>query len=441
MASSARATTTPLSAVQRYFEVSLFLLVSTGLLAVVSTGKLDFISVLLPSIALAYKGFRVWRGRGPELSQRVATWLVLAYFLVFPIDLWMFSRNLAEGAPNPTLYAALLASVHLLLFATLVRLYSATTNRDYAFLAVLAVTAMLASAILTVETGFLVALAVFLVLAVSTFVALEIRRSASGAVSPPFEPGSQVARQLNRALGITSVLVAASALLIGGVLFFLIPRFTTGYLAALNLQPSPLTGFSDDVALGEIGRIKKNSTVVMRIRVEGDPGHAEDVHWRGIVLTNFDGKRWFTPAGEQTVLSSDADGEYAFGPPTLSPGDYRILRYTILMEPIATDAIFVAARPESVRGRFGAEGERSGLPARRAFLLVDQTGSIFNPARNYAKVRYERYVGPADGASRAVAQERPSLIPSGFATHISSFRQLDPRIKKLGGRYHGKIAE
>ena len=30
-----------LPAVQRYFEVSLFLLVSTGVLAIVSTGKLD----------------------------------------------------------------------------------------------------------------------------------------------------------------------------------------------------------------------------------------------------------------------------------------------------------------------------------------------------------------------------------------------------------------
>ncbi len=191
----------PISAVQRYFEVSLFLLVSTGLLAIISTGKLDFVSVLVPSIALAYKGFRVWRGRGPEISQRVATWLVLAYFLIFPADLWVFSRNLAAGAPNPTLYAALLAAIHLLLFATLVRLYSASTNRDYAFLAVLAVTSMLASAILTVETGFVVALAIFLVLAVSTFVALEIRRSAAGAVSPPVEPGSRLALQLNRALG------------------------------------------------------------------------------------------------------------------------------------------------------------------------------------------------------------------------------------------------
>src|SRR6202023_564692 len=141
-------------------------------------------------LACVYRGFRLWRGQGPELSSRLATWLVLTYFLFFPADLWFFSRNLAEGAPNPALYAALLSAVHLLLFAILVRLYSASTNRDYGFLTILAVTSMLASAILTVDTGFIVALAVFLVLAVSTFVALEMRRSGAGAVSPPFDAGS-----------------------------------------------------------------------------------------------------------------------------------------------------------------------------------------------------------------------------------------------------------
>src|ERR1700677_1763122 len=161
MASTARISAPPLPAVQRYFEVSLFLLVSTGILAVISTGKLDPVSAAIPPIALAYKFIRVWHGRGPELSARLATGLVLAYFLFLPVDLWVISRGLATGAPNPTLYAALLAAIHLLLFATLVRLFSARTNRDFAFLAMLAVTCMLASAFLTAETTFLVRLAVF----------------------------------------------------------------------------------------------------------------------------------------------------------------------------------------------------------------------------------------------------------------------------------------
>jgi protein-glutamine gamma-glutamyltransferase len=430
MSTTTPAGTPPLQAVQRYFEVSLFLLVTTGIMAVVLTGKLDPVSLALPPIALVYKGLRMWRGHGPEISARVATWLVLAYFLFFPIDLWFLSRSLSAGAPNPALYAALLAAIHLMLFAALVRLYSARTNRDFAFLAVLAFTCMLSSAILTVQTSFLAMLAVFLALAVSTFVALEIRRSATGAVSPPFEPGSPMARQLNRALGLTSVLVAVSALLIGGVFFFLIPRFTAGYLSALNLQPNLMTGFGNDIAIGEIGKIQQSSAVVMRIHVEGDPAHAEDVHWRGIVLTNFDGKRWFTPTHDEVVISPDSEGQYRFTPSALPNGDFYPLRYTVMMEPVATDAVFVAARPEMLRGRFANESERVGIPRNRTYLLIDKTGSLSNPFHNDIKVRYEGLsllpiVPPAQ------LRKSSTMYPDEIRDLYLQVPQLDPRIKQL----------
>jgi protein-glutamine gamma-glutamyltransferase len=430
MASAAQTPAPPLTAVQRYFEVSLFLLVATGVLAIVSTGKLDPFSVVIPSVALMYKGIRMQRGRGPEFSPRVATWLVLGYFLFFPLDVWVLSRGLAEGAPNPPLYAALLSSIHLILFATLVRLYSARSNRDYAFLAVLAVASMLASAILTVETGFLVALAVFLVLSVSTFVALEIRRSSVGAVSPPFEPGSPVSRRLNRALGLTSVLVATGVLAIGLVIFFLIPRFTTGYLSALNLQPRLLTGFSDNVTLGQIGEIKKNPAVVMRIRVDGDPARVSDMHWRGIVLTNFDGHSWTTPRQNQIVLEPNSIGEFFLGAPALTRNQLSFLHYTVLMEPIATDAIFVAPHPEILRGRFGADVSRPDGARNRGFLFLDQTGSFFNPSHNNMKIRYEGtsslpIIPPSE--LRLASQSYPGPIRDQYL----QLPRLDPRIKSL----------
>jgi protein-glutamine gamma-glutamyltransferase len=431
MASAAPTTASPpLPAVQRYFEVSLFLLVATGVIAIISTGKLDFISVAIPSVALMYKAIRMQRGRGPEITPRVANWLVLGYFLFFPLDLWVLSRGLSEGAPNPLLYAALLSAIHLTIFATLVRLYSARSNRDYAFLTVLAVLSMLVSAILTVETGFLIALAIFLVLSVSTFVALEIRRSSAGAVSPPLDSGSPTARRLNRALGLTSLLVAAGVLATGLLLFFLIPRFTTGYLSALNLQPGLLTGFSENVSLGQIGEIKKNPAVVMRIRIDGDPARAADMHWRGIVLTNFDGRNWTTPPEQQVVIEPDPTGEYFLGSPARPRDELSMLRYTVLMEPIATDAIFVAPRPASLRGPFGVDvSHPNGTPS-HGFLLVDQTGSLFNPSHNNAKVRYQ-------GSSRlplfplADLRRASADYPAAIRDAYLQLPQLDPRITQL----------
>jgi protein-glutamine gamma-glutamyltransferase len=421
---------TPLPAIQRYFEISLYLLICTGMLAVLSTGKLDIVTVLVAPAALIFKGIRIARGRGPEISSRFATGLVLGYFLFFPFDLWVFSRNLSVGAPNPALYAALLSAMHLLLFATLVRLYSARSNRDYAFLAVLAITSMLGSAILTVETSFLIALAVFLLLAVSTFVALEIQRSAAGAVSPPFQSGSPMARQLNRALGLTSGLVALGTLAIGGVLFFMIPRFTAGYLSALNLQPALMTGFSDNVTLGDIGRIKQNTEVVMRVSVDGDPLRVQNMHWRGVVLTNFDGKRWFTPTQEPTVILPNSDGDFTVSAARLPDADFRPLHYTVLMEPIGTDAIFIAPRAASLRGHFTNETDRPGTGSRRGYLVVDKTGSVFNPFHNDTKVRYEG-VSNVPMIPPAVLRKAGTDYPEMIQNLYLQLPLLDPRVKPL----------
>src|SRR5579864_1892667 len=443
MASAAQTNTPALPALQRYFEVSLFLLVATGVLAIISTGKLDLPSVVIPSLGLIYKGIRIQRGRGQEISPRLATWLVLAYFLFFPLDLWVLSRGLAEGAPNPPLYAALLSSIHLILFATLVRLYSARSNRDHAFLAVLAVASMLVSAVLTVETSFLIALAVFLVLSVSTFVALEMRRSSAGAVSPPFEPGSPATHRLNRALSVTSFLVAVGVLATGILLFFLIPRFTTGYLSSLSLQSGLLTGFSDNVPLGQIGEIKQNPAVVMRVRIDGDPTRAADMHWRGIVLTDFDGYRWTNPSRRQTVLEPDFSGEYFFGMPPRASDRTNPLRYTVLMEPIATDAIFVAPPVGTLRGNFGFDsapprGTRPkgavllppGARLDHGFLLADRTGSLFNPSRNNTKSRYEG-TAPLPLATPSDLRKVSPRYPDDIRDTYLQLPQLDPRIKKL----------
>ncbi len=302
-----------LSGLRRHFEISLYFLLLTGVLTLVSTGKLDLVSIFLLPAALLFKGYRWYHGKGPEISNRVATWLTVAYFVFFPIDLWVVSRMLARDAQNPSLYAALLATIHLMLYAIIVRLYSASTTRDYLFLTLMAFTSMLASAILTVDTIFLVFFFVFLALAVSTFVGLEMWRSAQGAVTPPVENGTSAAQRLHKALGITSAGIALGAVAVGAVIFVLLPRFSGGYMSGFNMQPTLISGFSDDVELGEIGQIKQSSVVVMRVSVDGGLA-AHGVHWRGIALTEFDGKRWFNEMHEPTTLSPESDGWFRLNP-------------------------------------------------------------------------------------------------------------------------------
>jgi hypothetical protein len=426
------------TALERYFETSLYLLLLVSVLTLVSTGKLDLVSILVPPLALLIKGYRWWRGRTPELSHRAATWLVVGYFAFFPVDMWWISRILAADAQNPALYSALLASIHLMLFAMVVRLFSARTTRDYLFLALLAFSAMLASAILTVDTVFLVFFLIFLALCVSTFIGLEMRRSAEGSATPPAESSVPLARRLHTALGITSGVIAVSALAAGAVIFFVLPRFNAGYLSRFNLQPSLISGFTDDVELGEIGEIKQSSALVMRIKVDGGPALARDVHWRGIALTTFDGRRWFSEAHDPMALSQGADGWISLAGKTPTAGRFsQPLHYTVFLEPLASDALFVAAEPERIRGQFMGESLPGGRASRNSYLVLDKTDSISNPFHNFANVRYEA-VSALPRVPPDVLRTAPANYPDAVRELYLQLPKLDPRIPALAKQIAGR---
>ena len=89
-----------------------------------------------------------------KFRSAIATRLVVAYLLVFPLDVLFLSRAFVSASSNPALYAALLGAIHFLLFVMLIRLYSANTDRDALFLTMLSFAAILASAVLTIDTTF-----------------------------------------------------------------------------------------------------------------------------------------------------------------------------------------------------------------------------------------------------------------------------------------------
>ncbi len=427
------------SALDRYFEISLYLLLLVSVLTLVSTGKLDLVSILVPPAALLVKGYRWWRNRGPELSQRAATWLTVAYFVYFPFDLWWVSRYLAVDAQNPRLFSALLAAVHLMLFAMVVRLYSARVLRDYLFLALLAFSSMLASAILTVGSAFLAFFLVFLALCVSTFMGLEMRRTSENSMAAPMESGSLPARRLHTALGVTSAAIAGAALIIGAGIFFLLPRFNAGYLSRFNLQPSLISGFTDEVELGETGQLKLSSAVVMRVKLDDGKPAGWDLRWRGIALTTFDGRRWFTEERAPQAIAQGGDGWIYLNQAVPDNAPFsRTVHYTVFLEPIASDAMFVAAEPLRIKGQL-VTGGPADTNTRRSYLFVDKTGSLSNPFHNFSDLRYE--------AISAIPQVPPIVLRTASTDYSADIRnlylqlpQLDPRIAALAETITAKAA-
>jgi protein-glutamine gamma-glutamyltransferase len=431
MAASASITSVPALPAERFFRTSLFLLMTTAVATLVSTGKLDLVTMIVAPSAVLYKGVRWWRRCPAEIPQRIATRLVVAYLLLFPLDVIFLSRSFVSASSNPALYAALLGAIHFLLFVMLIRLYSATTDRDALFLTMLSFAAILASAVLTIDTTFLGLFFLFLLFGVATFVGLEMRRGSKGAIAPEVDAQPQQERRLDHALVLAALSVALGAMIIGGALFFFFPRFSAGYLGRTSLQPTLMSGFSDDVELGQIGEIKKNSTVVMRVRT-GKPVGYPTLRWRGIALSSFDGKRWSSPEHDSVTIPAGMNGWINLTERPAEPADptATILRYTILLQPVATDTMFAPANAISIRGNLSGEGSSTELGARRSYIIRDSTGSLFNPFHNFSTLRYEGFsLLPARNVPRlrAASTEYSEEIRNIYL----QLPKLDPRIPEL----------
>jgi transglutaminase-like putative cysteine protease len=430
MASSVTTPNVSAPPAERFFRTSLSLLILTSILTLVSTGKLDVVTSFAAPLAALFKGYRSWHGRPAELSSRAATWLVLAYLVFFPLDALVLSRLPVGNSSNPPLFAILLGAVHFLIFVTLVRFYSASNDRDALFLTMLSFAGILAAAVLTVDTTFLILFFAFLLFGVATFAGMELRRGAAGAVSPARQAQSESDRRLTRALSLATLSVAAGSILLGSALFFFFPRFSAGYLGRAGFSSSLMSGFTDNVELGEIGEIKKNSAVVMRVQT-GKPIGYDRLRWRGIALTTFDGKRWSsTEPHPQRLQPADDGWIYTAPPPQKADSPGPAILYTVFLEPLATDAIFVPGKVVSLKGNFTGEGGNSFTAIRRTYIFRDSTDTLLNPFHNYTAVRYA-------GISRLPPRNAVKLrsastdYPSDISAAYLQLPELDPRIPEL----------
>jgi transglutaminase-like putative cysteine protease len=356
------ATTTMAHAIERYFNVALYLLVLSGFGTLASTGGLDMPAVVLVGLALALRGYQLLTRREFAIPERWTTYLTLVYVFIYLTDYFFLSRGF------------LAASVHLVLFVMVVRLFSLQRPRDHYMLAVLSFLMVLAAAVLTVGSVFLLSFAGFLLVAVITFVLMEMRHSAAAepkhaqdprVISPGAASPSVVSPSRRMVYGLLAIAPALMLMILAGsfLIFFLLPRISSHYLSAYTPTSDVSTGFSDRVQLGRIGQIQQSSAVVMHIEIQNDLQGGYDLKWRGIALANFDGRVW-SNSYEQIRVRPGGDGSYRLAPWADSRGAAavvgRSIRYRVLMEPLGTNVFFLAERPQSLTGNFHQVGMDAG---------------------------------------------------------------------------------
>ncbi|MBZ5543391.1 MAG: transglutaminaseTgpA domain-containing protein [Acidobacteriia bacterium] len=401
--------------VQRYFETSLLLMLGTAFVTVASTGKLDLVSVFVVSAALLVKLWSYLGERDVSLGPRTVTRLAVFYIFFYVLDFLIFSVG-------PSLMDSMLsATVHLVLFTAVIKVFSARTYRDYAYLATLSFMMMLASAILTVGTVYLACFTFYMLFAISTLISYEIKRSVESSRRPPegpFRVPAQNRTAIEKALSTATVGLGVSIVVLASVLFFVIPRYRTGYLTGLGMEAQNITGFSGTVNLGDIRKILRSNLVVMRVIVEGDPRVFQGVKWRGVGLTSFDGKNWYNDNTEQRVVSPASFQRYVIPYPAgWHNRRSRPLRYRLLLSPLSTDVLFVASVPVDITGRLHS-------------ITQDQTDSLHYPGHGYSPFSYV-VLSDAGLPSPAELRRAPSDYPAEIRRIYLLLPDLDPRVAEL----------
>ncbi len=415
----------PLSqAIEKYFNLSLYFLVVMAFGTLASTGGLDLATILLVGAALAARGYLFAKRRTVLIPMRWSTPVSIGYFLFYAADYLFLSRGF------------LLATVHLVLFAVVLRTFSLRRERDYIMLAILAFLMVLASAVLTVDSVFLFFFAGFVLMAVATFILMEMRRSGRSAQfqarhSSDAHEHRHLAFSLMRFAPVLLSMILAGA----AAVFFLLPRMSTGYLGGYSFGTDYSTGFSDRVQLGGIGQIQQSDAVVMHIQIDGDRHGQYALHWRGLSLAEFDGKNWSNPR-KSYMLPREADG--SFQVPLFSQGSapaahlaeagesrHTIIHYRVLMEPIGTNIFFVAPWARRVSGAYRGLG-------------IDGGGAISNLDNQRAVSVYEADSDISSAPPKLL--ERAATDAPPFTFGYLQLPAIDSRIPRLAAEVTASAA-
>jgi hypothetical protein len=364
----------------------------------------------LVGAALLFRGYLLIIRRNWLMDERWTSFLTLGYVAFYVVDYFLLSGGFLN------------ATVHLVLFVMVVRLFSAHRERDYYFLSVIAFLMVLSAALLTVDSIFLMAFAGFILTAVVAFILMEMRHaSAKTAVHSHRLQGDPTSRSIATSLALISPALVLCILVAAAAIFFVLPRVSAGYLSAYAPSGEISTGFSDQVELGRIGEIQQSSSVVMHIQIDGDDHGSFDLKWRGVTLSHFDGRNW---SNNRILhpLQSQMGGRFIF-PPSLRNvrnGSAKTVHYRVLMEPLGMNVFFLAGSPESLEGSYKNVG-------------VDDGGAVFNLDLQHPVGRYQATSDVSQPGARELRKGDHDQVDFDV-DYLELPPSLDPRIPSLAGQ-------
>ncbi|MGC4097690.1 MAG: DUF3488 and transglutaminase-like domain-containing protein [Nitrospira sp.] len=336
--------------------------------------------------------------------------LVIIGFVGFWVDmLWVSGELLPAG-------------IHFLVILMVIKLFNLKLRRDYLHVYAISLVAILASGALTTDLWYLPIFLLYLLAAVWTLLLFQLtKRSedtrilAMSATAPP-QPAASVNQVTPQLFWLANGLALATFGLTLTI-FFAIPRVSAGFYHKGFGENIRTSGFSETVNLGEIGPIKRDPSVVMRVELSDGVSHERGrFYLRGVAFDQYDGKAWTNRLNYRQSVSEDMAGIFVLrgGRSPASSRHGETIRQNILLEPLDTAVLFAAPFIEKVSGK---------LPS----VQSDLTGSVYLPFPSSSRIEYSvlsrsNPVLPADLGSE------PGLYPESFSRH---FLQIPPHSERI----------
>ncbi|MEX1032657.1 MAG: DUF3488 and transglutaminase-like domain-containing protein [Cellvibrionaceae bacterium] len=333
----------------------------------------------------------------PHLS-RLPIWMLLAWFIVvvWRVQIfrgrWPFPNRWIKGLIVALCIMGLFSEygrffgiepmIGLLITAFLLKLLEMRQKRD---------------ALIVIFLGYFVAATQFLfsaTLVATTYVVLTITTLTTALLGLHQSAGH---RYPWRSFKFAGMLVAQSLPLML-VLFVVMPRIGSLW-AVPQQQHSARSGVNDSMSPGDFSNLVQDNATAFRVTFDGAVPAPRFLYWRGLVFSEFDGRRW-----TQTEFSSFR-GE-AINWTTEEPKPWRRLikvqgeplGYEIILEPTQQPWLYALATPT-------AKGDGIGLT--RDFRLVYR-----RPVRNRYQYEVESHLNysiASEGLSPRIRQRELSL--------------------------------
>jgi len=297
------------------------------------------------------------------------------------------------------------ALVHLLLFLLIQKLYNQRAPRDFLDTVILTFLMLITSATLTVSFGFLLVFSLYMLLGVWALILFHLKRETDLAFPEHSRDLLAGSGLISTEFLLSSVGLAAGALLLTLAIFIILPRVGRTFLPFRAQLGTMITGFTDRVELGAYGSIQNDPTIVMRINFvdrQAGPDSFPNLRWRGLAFDRFDGRTWSLGDPVRTPVRRTRDGAFVVAPHRVgSP----FVAYEVFLEPIGSEAIFGLPRLVSIQARFPS-------------LSADISGGLSLPA-------------PPSGRSRYLAISQPERFRPGQLDQPAGPGDYPPEIREL----------